>query len=103
MEFQIYKYVDDLTVLELVLLTGLLTEYNFKQHIASDVGIDEFYVPATTLSTQNKINRIADWTTANQMKLNEDQSNYMVFSLSSTGFATRLTMNGNTLNRVEEV
>ena len=37
------------------------------------------------------------------MKLNEDKSNYMVFSRSSTEFATRLTMNGNTLDRVEEV
>ena len=48
-----FKYVDDLTVLELVLLTGLLTEYNFKQHIASDVGIDEMFVPASSLSNQN--------------------------------------------------
>ena len=31
-----FKYVDDLTVLELVLLTTLLTEYNFKHHVASD-------------------------------------------------------------------
>ena len=37
------------------------------------------------------------------MKLNEDKSNYMVFSCSNTEFATRLTMNGNTLDRVEEV
>ena len=37
------------------------------------------------------------------MKLNEDKSQYMVFSRSNTEFATRLTMNGNTLDRVEEV
>ena len=37
------------------------------------------------------------------MKLNEDKSKYMVFSRSNTEFATRLTMNSNTLDRIEEV
>ena len=37
------------------------------------------------------------------MQLNETKSNYMIFSRSSTEFATRLTMNGNTLERTEEV
>ena len=36
-----FKHVDDLSVLELVLLTGLLTEYNLKLHVASNIGIDE--------------------------------------------------------------
>jgi hypothetical protein len=90
-------------VLELVLLAGLLTEYNFRQHVASDVGIDEYYVPPTSLKTQDNVNKIADWTTENKMKLNEEKSNYMVFSRSNTEFATRITMNGNTLDRVEEV
>ena len=98
-----FKYVDDLTVLELVLLANLLTEYNFKQHVASDIGIDEFYVPATSLASQTNIESIANWTTENKMKLNEEKSNYMVFSRSNTEFATRMTMNGNTLDRVEEV
>ena len=98
-----FKYVDDLTVLELVLLANLLTEYNFKQHVASDIGIDEYYVPATSLASKTNIDSIANWTDENKMKLNEEKSNYMVFSRSNTEFATRMTMNGNTLDRVEEV
>ena len=98
-----FKYVDDLTVLELVLLTGILTEYNFKQHVASDIGTDELYVPATHLKSQQYIDKIAAWTADNQMKLNTDKSNYMVFSRSHTEFATRLSMENNTLDRVEEV
>jgi hypothetical protein len=39
-----FKYVDDLTILELVMLGMWLSEYNFKQHVASDIGIDEMYV-----------------------------------------------------------
>ena len=98
-----YKYVDDLTVLELVLFAGLLTDYNFKQHIASDIGIDEHYVPADSLTTQANLDQIAAWTEENQMKLNEDKSKYMVFTRSNTEFATRLTLNGNTMERIEEV
>ena len=98
-----FKYVDDLTVLELVLLGGLLTDYNFHQHVASVLGIDEHFVPATSLATQQNIDQITDWTAENLMQLNETKSNYMIFSRSSTEFATRLTMNGNTLERTEEV
>ena len=34
------KYIDDLSVLQLILLSGLLVEYDFHQHVASDIGVD---------------------------------------------------------------
>jgi hypothetical protein len=37
------------------------------------------------------------------MKLNGEKSNYLVFSRSNTEFATRLSLNGQTLDRIEEV
>ena len=96
------KFVDDLSVLELIMLSSLLTEYNFKQHVASDIGIDELYIPASSLQSQDNINTIADWTDQNMMKLNEEKTNYMVFSRSETEFATRLSLNGKTIDRIEE-
>ena len=51
-----FKYVDNLTVHELVLLTTLLKEYNFKQHVASDIGNIEFFVSATSLATHGTKN-----------------------------------------------
>ena len=98
-----FKYVDDLTLLELVLLASLLTEFSFRQHVGSDIGIDEYYVPPTSLKTQDNVNQIADWTKENKMKLNKDKRSYMVFSRSNTEFSTIITMNGKTLDRVEEV
>ena len=97
-----FKFVDDLSVLELVMLSSLLTEYNFKQHVANDIGIDEHYVPASSLQTQDILNNIAEWTNQNLMKLNNDKTKYMVFSRSETEFATRLTIDGTTLERIEE-
>ena len=98
-----FKYVDDLTILELLLFGGLLTEYNFRQHVASDVGIDELFVPANSLKTQLNLHTIEEWTTNNLMKLNESKSNYMIFSRSNTEFATRLSLNQQTLEREEAV
>ena len=97
-----FKFVDDLSVLELVMLSGLLSEYNFKLHVASDIGVDEQYIPATSLKTQKDLDTIAEWTDTNMMQLNTDKTNYMVFSRSEKEFATRLTMNGRTIDRVEE-
>ena len=50
---------DDLSILELVLLGDILTEYNFYQHVASDVGIDELYLNPQGLSTQINLDKIS--------------------------------------------
>ena len=94
--------MDDLSVLELVMLAGLLTEYNFKQQVASDIGIDEMYVPATSLTTQDHLDDISDWTDSNLMQLNKEKTKYMVFSRSETEFSTRLSIKGETIDRIEE-
>ena len=98
-----FKYVDDLTVLELVMFGSWLSEYNFKNHVASDIGIEEKYVSATNLQTQDTINSIAEWTDTNLMKLNAQKSTYMIFSRSETEIATRIVLNGETMERIEEI
>ena len=82
---------------------SLLSEYNFKNHVASDIGIDEKYVSATNLQTQDNINSIAEWTERNLMQLNAQKSKYMVFSRSETEIATRIALNGETMERIEEI
>ena len=51
-----FKYIDDLSVLQLICLSGLLVDYNFYQHVASDIGIDEQYLPADSYQTQDHLN-----------------------------------------------
>ena len=37
-----YKWVDDLSILEMInLLSTVLASYNFRQHVASDIGINQ--------------------------------------------------------------
>ena len=94
-----FKYCDDLQVLELVLLGDILTEYNFHQHVASDIGVGQQYLSPSKYGMQDKLNTIATWTEENLMKLNEEKSNYIIFSKAREEFAARLTLNGKLLER----
>ena len=94
-----FKYCDDLQVLELVLLGDILTEYNFHHHVASDIGVGQQYLSPSKYGMQDKLNTIATWTEENLMKLNEEKSNYIIFSKAREEFAARLTLNGKLLER----
>ena len=95
-----FKYVDDLSILQLVCLAGLLLEYEFESHIASDIAIDQLYLPPETFQTQEHIDSISDWTRQNLMKLNVAKSNYMIFSRTKDCFTTRLKINEENLARI---
>ena len=95
-----FKYIDDLSVLQLVLLSGLLTDYNFHQHVASDIGIEQKYLPASSYNTQDDIDYISNCTSNNLMKLNATKCNYMVFTRTAENFATRLFVNNKFLEKV---
>ena len=95
------KYIDDLEILELVSISGVLIDYDFHQHVASDVGIDQQFLPASSFRMQNSLNNLASWTELNKMKINEDKTNYMIFTRSKTDFTTRLTVNGCKLDQVK--
>ena len=84
-----FKYVDDLSLLELVLLSGLLVEYNFYEHEASDIPTDMKFLPSSTHNTQTHINHIVQWTEENLIKLNENKCKYMIFTWTKEPFTTR--------------
>ena len=95
------KYIDDLSVLQLVCLSGLLVEYDFYEHVASDIGTDQKFLPPSSYCTQDNLNSISDWTDENLMQLNEAKCNYMIFTRTKTDFATRLTLNDIHLERTK--
>ena len=97
-----FKYIDDLSLLQLVFMSGLLMDYDFSQHVASDIGIDEKFLPPESYSTQETLDTVSQWTQDNLMKLNEEKCKYMAFSRSESKFATRLKINDVNLERVSE-
>ena len=95
-----FKFIDDLSLLQLVLLSGLLVEYNFYSHVASDIASDSKFLPANTYNTQKHIDQISNWTEVNLMKLNETKCKYMIFTRTKEKFTTRLKVNGENMDRV---
>ena len=96
-----YKYIDDLTLLELVCLSGLLTEYNYMEHVPSDIGVGKNYLPAENFQTQDNLNYIAGWSELNKVKLNETKCKYMIFTRSQEDFSTRLRINNHTIDKIQ--
>lgn len=80
-------------------MSGILIDYDFHQHVASDIGIDDKYLPATSYSAQDTLDQVSNWTANNLMKLNAQKCNFMIFSRSNEKFATRLSINNTILER----
>ena len=97
-----FKYVDDLSILEVLYLTGILVEYDCHQHVPSDIGIDQLYLPPEKFNTQDSLNKISQWTDENLMQINVSKSNYMLFTRTQTDFATRLKVNNLNIDKLSE-
>ena len=80
-----YKYFDDLSVLDLVL-----------------IGINQLFLPPSSHNTQQTLNNISEWTKINKMKLNEQKSSYIIFTKAKTQLTTRLTLNDKFLNHFKQ-
>ena len=94
-----FKFLDDLSILEVVnLLTIGISSYNVKQHVPSDVPVDNGYIDANSLKSQQYLDAICTWTDKQKMKLNIKKSNIMIFNPTQKfKFATRLKLNDVTL------
>ena len=88
-----FKYIDDLEILELVTVTGVLQDYDIWSHVPSDIGIDQKYLCPSKYQTQDHLNSIQDWSEQNLTKINTEKSNYMLFYTCREDIATRLTVN----------
>ena len=66
-----YKYVDDLSILEFICLSGILVEYDVLSHVPSDVGVDQLFLPSASYETQSHLGQMSNWTTENLLQLNK--------------------------------
>ena len=70
------------------------------QHVASDIGLGQKYLPSESYPMQDQLNNIANWAEENPMKLNEQKYNYMIFFRAQENLITRLHINKHTLNQI---
>ena len=97
-----FKFVDDLTALEIVnLLTVGLASYNIKSQVPNDVPSHNQYIIPHNLKTQDHLNKINQWTKDNKMLINQKKSKIMIFNFTQKyQFTTRLEINGDALEVV---
>ena len=99
-----FKFVDDLTVLEIVnLLTVGITSYNIKQHIPSDVAVHNQFIPPENLKSQNWLNQINNWTNNQKMLINENKTKNMFFNFTKKyQFCSRLKINNQNIETLKK-
>ena len=99
-----FKWVDDLSILEIVNLVNVgISTYNFYNHVASDVGINQLFVHPNNLKSQCYLNEISEWTDQNKMKLNVEKTKVMIFNETSKyQYMTRLTINDKLIEIIDE-
>ena len=95
-----FKYIDDLSILQIVCLAELVRQYYFHQHVASDVGINQVYLPPETYDIQEHFNKISSGTHENLMQLIESKSKYMIFTRARTDIMARLTLKDKKLDQL---
>ena len=64
-----FKYIDDLSILEILSISGALTEFDCWQTVPSDIGIDQKYLPPESCATQGHIDQISAWTDDKLMQI----------------------------------
>ena len=99
-----FKFIDDLTILEIVnLLTVGLSSFNVKQQIPSDIMENNQYIPPANLESQFFLDQISQWTKEQKMMINKKKSKTIIFNFTNNyKFSTRLNIEGEILETVED-
>ena len=91
-----FKFIDDLSVLEIVnLLTVGITSFNLKQQIPADIPTHNQFIPPDNLASQDWLDKINKWTEDQLMIINEKKTKTMIFNFTENyKFTTRLKLKG---------
>ena len=100
-----YKYVDDLSILEIINLLNIgLSSHNFKDQVADDIPIHGQIIDNNNLLTQQYLNEINEWTINQKMLLNEKKTKSMIINFSHNyQFSTRLLLNNKNVEIVDQI
>ena len=89
-----FKYVDDLTTLEIIDLLSIgMSSYNYKNRIPSDVPTNGHFVENSHLKTQEYINHINEWTVNQKMQISSKKTKGMIINFTENHqFTTRMQL-----------
>ena len=99
-----FKFVDDLTFIEIIYLINVgLATYNVRQHIPSDIPSHNQIIHAQHLKSQQHLDDISKWTDNQKMKLNVKKTKSIIFNFSKNyQFSTKLSVKNEKIEIVKE-
>ena len=98
-----FKFVDDLSVLEIVnLLTIGISSFNIKGQVPSDIPQDNQFIPPQNLKSQQWLDEISNWTQNQKMLINGKKTKTIIFNYTNKyQFTTRLTLDGQNVEVID--
>ena len=89
-----YRYIDDLSILEIINLISVgISSYNCKSQIPNDMKVGNTYIHPENIKSQKYLDQLEQWTNDKKMKLNCTKSKYMMFNFSNNyQISTRLKL-----------
>ena len=104
-ESERFKFVDDLTFLEIInLLNAGLASYNLKQQVPSHIATHNQILDSNQLKSKQHLEVINDWTKKKKMKLNLKKTKNMLFNFSRKfQFSTNMTLESERIETVKEM
>ena len=99
-----FKFMDDLSILEVVLLTNIgLASHNPKMNVPSHIPSHNQFIPSTFLKTQEYLNEINVWTESKKMELNQKKTKSLIFNFTKDKqLTTDLKLKGEKVEIVKE-
>ena len=100
-----FKFVDDLTTLEIINLINIgISSFRMQNQVPSDIPTHGQYVEGRNLKSQKYLNQINTWTKDHQMVISEKKTKAMIFNFTENfQFATRLELKGKNVEMVDNM
>ena len=104
-EKDIFKFVDDKSLLEVVNLQNVgIASHNFRDRVPSNVPISNIVIPKDNLKTQKYVRDIDIWTDQKKMKLNSKKTKNQIFNFSRKNqFSTDIRIKDDIIETISEV
>ena len=91
-----FKFIDDLSVLEIVnLLTVGITSFNLKQQVPTNIPTHNQFIPPDNLESQDWLDQINQWTEDQLLIINEKKTKTIIINFTENyKFTKRLRLKG---------
>ena len=100
-----FKFMDDLTILEIIHLASIgLASHNFKTQVPSNIPVHNQIIREEHIKTSNYMAEINNWTEKNLMLLNQKKTKQIIFNFNrDKQFTSEVKLKQEPLEIVDEV